>query len=168
MKATVLESLVASRAGGQRKIDAWTATLRQVAVEFDDASAFVNANTLAELRGPAEMTARASLQEIASCVSGYDPKALPVAQAQEFIARLVPRVQAVEKVALRSALGRVLAEDVVSAIAVPSHDNSAMDGYALRGSELAAAAKSRSRSPAPASRAAAFDGAVAPASAFAS
>ena len=36
---------------GQRKIDAWTATLRQVAVEFDDASAFVNANTLAELRG---------------------------------------------------------------------------------------------------------------------
>jgi len=84
------------------------------------------------------MTARASLQEIASCVSGYDPKALPVAQAQEFIARLVPRVQAVEKVALRAALGRVLAEDVVSTIAVPSHDNSAMDGYALRGSDLAA------------------------------
>src|SRR5204862_7323870 len=86
---------------------------------------------------PAAMTALPSLQDIASCVSGYDPKALPVAQAQEFIARLVPRVQAVEKVALRSALGRVLAEDVVSAIDVPSHDNSAMDGYALRGSELA-------------------------------
>ncbi|MEO5843830.1 MAG: gephyrin-like molybdotransferase Glp [Caldimonas sp.] len=82
------------------------------------------------------MTARESLQEIASCVAGYDPKALPVAQAQEFIARLVPRVQAVEKLALRSALGRVLAADVVSAIDVPSHDNSAMDGYALRGSEL--------------------------------
>ncbi len=88
------------------------------------------------------MTGRTSLEEIASCVAGYDPKALPVAQAQEFIARLVPRVQAVEKVALRSALGRVLAEDVVSAIDVPSHDNSAMDGYALRGSELADAADS--------------------------
>ena len=87
------------------------------------------------------MTGRASLQEIASCVAGYDPKALPVAQAQEFIARLVPRVQAIEKVALRSALGRVLARDVVSAIDVPSHDNSAMDGYALRGSELDAAAE---------------------------
>ena len=49
----------------------------------------------------------------------------------------MPRVQAVERLALRSALGRVLADDVVSAIAVPSHDNSAMDGYALRGSELA-------------------------------
>ena len=77
-----------------------------------------------------------SLQEIASCVSGYDPNALPVAQAAEFIARLVPRVQAVEKLALRSALGRVLARDITSAIDVPSHDNSAMDGYALRGADL--------------------------------
>jgi len=83
------------------------------------------------------MSERASLHEIASCLAGYDPKALPIAQAQEFIARLVPRVQAIEKIALRSALGRVLARDVVSAIDVPSHDNSAMDGYALRGSELA-------------------------------
>ncbi len=78
-----------------------------------------------------------SLQEIASCVAGYDPNALPVAQAQEFIARLVPRVQAVEMVAIRSALGRVLARDIVSAINVPAHDNSAMDGYALRGMDLA-------------------------------
>ena len=88
------------------------------------------------------MSERATLQEIASCVSGYDPKALPVAQAQEFIARLVSPVQAIEKVALRSALGRVLARDVVSAIDVPSNDNSAMDGYALRGSELDAVAES--------------------------
>lgn len=79
-----------------------------------------------------------SLQQIASCVAGYDPTSLPVAQAQEFIARLVPRVQAIEMVALRSALGRVLARDIVSAIDVPAHDNSAMDGYALRGSDLAA------------------------------
>ncbi len=79
-----------------------------------------------------------SLAEIASCVSGYDPNALPVAQAQEFIARLVPRVQAVEMLAIRSSLGRVLARDIVSAIDVPAHDNSAMDGYALRGSDLAA------------------------------
>ena len=78
-----------------------------------------------------------SLQQIAACVSGYDPNALPVAQAQEFIARLVPRVQAVEMLALRSALGRVLARDIVSGIDVPSHDNSAMDGYALRANDLA-------------------------------
>jgi molybdopterin molybdotransferase len=71
-------------------------------------------------------------------VAGYDPNALPVAQAQEFIARLVPRVQAVESLALRSALGRVLARDIVSPIDVPAHDNSAMDGYALRSADLAA------------------------------
>ena len=51
MSATVIESLVRFTASGQRKIDAWTATLRHVAVEFDDARAFVNANTVAELRG---------------------------------------------------------------------------------------------------------------------
>ena len=47
--------------------------------------------------------------------------------------------------ALRSALGRVLADDVVSPIDVPAHDNSAMDGYALRGSDLADGADARSR-----------------------
>ena len=78
-----------------------------------------------------------SLQDIASCVAGYDPNALPVAQAREFINRLVPKVQVVESLALRSALGRVLARDVVSAINVPAHDNSAMDGYALRAADLA-------------------------------
>jgi len=77
-----------------------------------------------------------SLQQIASCVAGYDPNALPVAQAQEFIARLVPRVEAVEMLPIRSALGRVLARDIVSAINVPASDNSAMDGYALRGADL--------------------------------
>ncbi len=79
---------------------------------------------------------RQTLDQIASCVAGYDPDALPVAQAREFIARLVPRVQAVESLALRSALGRVLARDIVSGFDVPSHDNSAMDGYALRAADL--------------------------------
>ncbi len=79
-----------------------------------------------------------SLADIAASIPGYDPSLLPVAQAQDFIDRLVPRVQAVENLALRSALGRVLARDVVSPIAVPAHDNSAMDGYALRSAELLA------------------------------
>ena len=78
-----------------------------------------------------------SLAAIASCLAGYDPNALPIETAREFIARLVPRVEAVEMLALRSALGRTLARDIVSAIDVPSHDNSAMDGYALRGLDLA-------------------------------
>ena len=44
---------------------------------------------------------------------------------------------------IRSALGRVLARDIVSPINVPAHDNSAMDGYALRGSDLAAGRRHR-------------------------
>ncbi|MBP7640080.1 MAG: molybdopterin molybdenumtransferase MoeA, partial [Thauera sp.] len=35
-----------------------------------------------------------------------------------------------ERVAVRAALGRVLAEDVIAPCNVPAHDNSAMDGYA--------------------------------------
>ncbi|WP_119154418.1 gephyrin-like molybdotransferase Glp [Caldimonas tepidiphila] len=83
------------------------------------------------------MTTPPRLEQIASCVNGYDPDALPVPQAREFIARFVPRVAAVEKLALRAALGRVLAADVISPIDVPSHDNSAMDGFAFRGADLA-------------------------------
>jgi molybdopterin molybdotransferase len=79
-----------------------------------------------------------SLQQIAACVSGYDPDALPVEKARAFIAQLVPCVQAVEHRPIRDALGRVLAQDIVSAIDVPAHDNSAMDGFALRGSDLQA------------------------------
>jgi len=86
-----------------------------------------------------------TLEQIASCVSGYDPNALPVAQAREFIARLVPAVSGVESVAIRSALGRVLARDVISPIDVPAADNSAMDGYALRGADLADNAPTRLR-----------------------
>src|SRR3546814_9040210 len=74
---------------------------------------------------------------IAACISGYDPAALPVAQARAFIDQLVPRVRATEMLPLRSALGRVLASDVVSHLNVPAHDNSAMDGYAFAGRDLA-------------------------------
>jgi molybdopterin-guanine dinucleotide biosynthesis protein A len=50
MRSHVLESLVAFTQSGQRKIDRWTAQHRCIEVEFDDARAFVNANTLAELQ----------------------------------------------------------------------------------------------------------------------
>ncbi len=42
----------------------------------------------------------------------------------------------IERVALRAALDRVLAEDVMSPINVPAHDNAAMDGYAFDGAVL--------------------------------
>jgi molybdenum cofactor guanylyltransferase len=50
MKTTLMESLVKFTQSGQRKIDRWTAQHHCVEVPFDDAQAFFNANTLAELQ----------------------------------------------------------------------------------------------------------------------
>jgi molybdopterin-guanine dinucleotide biosynthesis protein A len=50
IRATLLESLVRYTHGGGRKIDRWTALHRAIEVPFDDARAFFNANTLAELQ----------------------------------------------------------------------------------------------------------------------
>ena len=65
-----------------------------------------------------------------------DPELLPAAEALARIDAHVGTLAESEEVALREALGRVLAADIVSPIAVPGHTNSAMDGYAFAGSEL--------------------------------
>jgi molybdopterin molybdotransferase len=79
--------------------------------------------------------------------AGVDPcdlpahghKALPLETARaRMIADIVP-VAEPEVVDLRGALGRVLAGDVRSTVDVPSHRNSAMDGYALAGVDLPSA-----------------------------
>ncbi|NOV27456.1 molybdopterin molybdotransferase MoeA [Cupriavidus necator] len=80
-----------------------------------------------------------SLQSVISCLSEYDPTALPVDHANRIIGEVVEPVRGIEQLPIRSALDRVLAEDIVSTIDVPAHDNSAMDGYAFQGAALAAA-----------------------------
>jgi molybdopterin molybdotransferase len=79
-----------------------------------------------------------SLDQIAERLQGYDPQALSASQVNAFLAQLVQPVREQETVPLMQAHGRILAHDVVSPISVPPHDNSAMDGYALRGADLAA------------------------------
>ncbi|WBY02197.1 molybdopterin molybdotransferase MoeA [Ramlibacter tataouinensis] len=81
-----------------------------------------------------------TLDQIAAELQGYDPQALPAAAVNEFLARLVAPVEQTEEVGIADALGRVLARDVVSPISVPPHDNSAMDGYAFDGAQLASGA----------------------------
>src|SRR5437762_801489 len=71
-----------------------------------------------------------------SCADDYDPNSMPVDKAREVIARFLTPVSAHERVHVRAALGRVLAEDVISPLDVPAHDNSAMDGYAVRHADL--------------------------------
>ncbi|MEX3916043.1 gephyrin-like molybdotransferase Glp [Paraburkholderia sp. BR10872] len=73
----------------------------------------------------------------AGCISQYDPQALPVSAAQAIVLQWATPLAASERVPLREALARVLAEDVISPIDVPAHDNAAMDGYAFDGAALA-------------------------------
>ncbi len=75
------------------------------------------------------------IQEL-SCADDYDPNSMPVDKARKFIGRFLSPVTTAERVHVRAALGRVLAEDVISPLDVPAHDNSAMDGYAVRFADL--------------------------------
>jgi molybdopterin molybdotransferase len=56
--------------------------------------------------------------------------------AQAIILSHVQSISALETVATWDADGRVLAQDVVSELAVPALDNSSMDGYAVRCSDV--------------------------------
>ncbi len=86
-----------------------------------------------------------SLQAIADRLQGYDPQALSASHVNAFLAELVQPVRETETVSPMQALDRILAEDVVSPISVPPHDNSAMDGFAFRGSEMRAGQATRLR-----------------------
>lgn len=62
-------------------------------------------------------------------------------EVEDALARIVAAVPppAGELILLREAAGRVLAESVVAPLSLPSFDNSAMDGYALRAADVAGA-----------------------------
>ncbi|MCO4878033.1 molybdopterin molybdotransferase MoeA [Paraburkholderia caribensis] len=77
-----------------------------------------------------------TLNETSSCVAQYDAQAMPVSAVQAIVREWATPVTTVERVHLRDALNRVLAQDIVSPIDVPAHDNSAMDGYAFAGAAL--------------------------------
>ncbi|MES2075559.1 MAG: gephyrin-like molybdotransferase Glp [Pseudomonadota bacterium] len=138
LKTSLLPQLSAYLDSGNRRMDGWYGAIRVAEVLFDDAAAFRNINTLGELQqyehgAPANAP---TLAQVVGCLADYDPEALPVRHAQRIIGEFITPIEAVEQLALRSALDRVLAADIVSPISVPAHDNSAMDGYALRGADL--------------------------------
>jgi molybdopterin molybdotransferase len=66
------------------------------------------------------------------------PPMLTAAQAREQLLAPAAPVSEVESVPMQAALGRVLANDVVSLVDVPPLDNTSMDGYAIRVADLAA------------------------------
>ena len=64
------------------------------------------------------------------------PGLLPIQSAISNMLKYITSVLESEQIELDEALGRVLAENVVSHINVPPNDNSAMDGYAVRCEDL--------------------------------
>ena len=77
-----------------------------------------------------------TLDQIAAQLQGYDPHALTASAVNEFLSHMVEPVQQTEQVGILDALGRVLAQDLISPLSVPPHDNSAMDGFAFAGTQL--------------------------------
>lgn len=67
-----------------------------------------------------------------SCMDDYDPNAMSVTQARQFIKQFLSPVREAEALPICESLGRVLATDIVSPSNVPNHNNSAMDGFAFK------------------------------------
>jgi molybdopterin molybdotransferase len=84
-----------------------------------------------------------SILQAVSCLADYDPESLAVETARRLTRELVEPVGGSERVFIRAALDRILACDVISPIDVPAHDNSAMDGYAVRAADLSSAGETR-------------------------
>jgi len=72
-------------------------------------------------------------------VTAVSDRLLSVEEARDAVLAAVPGPTDTEIVYLSEARGRVLAEDVMSLTALPPWDNSAMDGYAIRAADVAAA-----------------------------
>ena len=71
-----------------------------------------------------------------SCIDDYDPASLPADVALKKIISAITPVTATEKIVIRNAIGHILAEDITSPINVPSGTNSAMDGYAIKVTDI--------------------------------
>ena len=76
------------------------------------------------------------MKKQSSCADPFEADAISVDEARSRIFKEIAPIKDSEKLALRACLNRYLAEDVYSPIDVPSHTNSAMDGYAIAGDDL--------------------------------
>ena len=72
-------------------------------------------------------------------------RTIPLDEAKALVADAVRPIERTEDVALESASGRVLAEDIVAAADVPPFARAAMDGYAVRAGDTAGATREHPR-----------------------
>lgn len=74
---------------------------------------------------------------------GVDDRLMPLDEALAALRQRLAPLVGIGRVALTDAAGRVLARDVVSAVTVPPHDNSAVDGFAVHFDDIAADRETR-------------------------
>lgn len=79
-----------------------------------------------------------SRQSAPFCGDDHDPAALSANAARQGVLEGIrsQMLTATEHLPLLQSLDRVLAADIIATLNVPPHDNSAMDGYALRSGDL--------------------------------
>lgn len=80
-----------------------------------------------------------AMTDTTSCQSpAIDDPSLSADEARQRMLDAISPIAHAEMVPVRNALGRILAADVIAPYDVPAHDNSAMDGYAIRFDSLSA------------------------------
>ncbi|MDO5103856.1 MAG: molybdenum cofactor guanylyltransferase MobA [Lautropia sp.] len=165
MHRSLLPGLSESLNQSQHRVRAFYQQHDALVVPFEDDTAFFNINTpdawqeatriimSAASSNPAEkpentqhgQTAQTPVSLIAleAAEAGFNPQAVPVALARALIARYVPTPVEAETVCLADAVGRILASTIDAPFDVPSQDNAAMDGYALRHADLCPTGETR-------------------------
>jgi molybdopterin molybdotransferase len=140
MRSFALPDLQAFTRAGGRKMEPWLRRLKWVACPFDDAPRPSPTST----RRTNSAHTKLEISPVTSLARQFRPRrlrpetALNADLGRQLILDAVSPISGIEHIPLRDALGRVLAQPVISPIDVPAHDNSAMDGYGLRGEDLAA------------------------------
>src|SRR5262249_13272960 len=83
------------------------------------------------------------MAELADDCFAFGGPLLPVDEIERLLAERIAPVTETERVNLHEAAGRVLAADLVAPVDLPPFDNSAVDGFAVRHADLAAAGETR-------------------------
>jgi len=133
-------------ARGQGSLEAWCRAAGYRACTWDETQAFANVNTPEDLaKAEKRMLTRAMHDELAAFAGG----AVPVATLRAVLLRCLQPVAARSELTLEELSGHVAADPVIAPFAVPAEHNAAMDGYALRSSDLASTRLlARARAPA--------------------
>lgn len=155
MRPALLASLEHFLKLGLRKIDQWYQSLNYVSCEFDEPLAFRNINTPEDLieaaciLGSPHLDIEGLAKDIQTLESvqfkgpsadlSQAPESIPMIPIEALRKVLLDRLRPLERsqwLSLADLNGQVLTQSLISPYNVPSHQNSAMDGFAIRFMDL--------------------------------